>query len=315
MKLALGFDGGGTKTHCVLIDAQGNVLAQSRSGPSNPMRVGFTVAIASVSEAAQLALQNAGASMDDLAAICAGNAGTGRPEVAQKMETLLSQEFPQALVRICTDLELTVEAAGDGPVVVLLAGTGSAAVGRDHAGHLARVGGHGPLLSDEGSAYDVGRRAVMTGMRQFERNGSNSPLGDHILGELGFTSWEALRARAVAAPDDVFPKVFPLVTAAAESGDVTARELLQQAATELGRLVCDLVERLQFSNEKFLLVKSGGMLGCSSYFDQQIDQRLREAAPNAQFGTLAMTPGEAAARIALRLLSTTREEGNLHGGA
>ena len=82
MKLALGFDGGGTKTHCVLIDAQGHILAESRSGPSNPMRVGFGGAMASVCDGARLALQTAGVSIDDLAAICTGNAGTGQPEAS-----------------------------------------------------------------------------------------------------------------------------------------------------------------------------------------------------------------------------------------
>ncbi len=315
MQLALGFDGGGTKTHCVLVDTQGRILAESRSGPSNPMRVGFGGAMASVCEGARLALQTAGVSVDDLAAICAGNAGTGQPEDAERMQALLSQEFPRALVRICTDLELTLEAAGDGPVVVLLAGTGSAAVGRDRAGQVVRIGGHGPLVSDEGSAYDVGRRAVMAGMRAFEKMQQDSPLGDRILGDLGFASWQELRARAVSAPDDVFPRVFPIVSAAAETGDVAARQLLQIGAAELGSLVRDLVDRLQLGNQKYLLVKSGGMLCRSAYFDQLIDQRLREAAPNAQFGTLAISPGEAAARIALRLLSTSHQEGQHHGGA
>jgi len=314
MKLALGFDGGGTKTHCVLIDIQGRILAESRSGPSNPMRVGFGGAMASVCDGARLALQSAGVSVDDLAAICAGNAGTGQPEDAERMKSLLSQEFPRALVRICTDLELTLEAAGDGLVVVLLAGTGSAAVGRDNNRQVVRIGGHGPLLSDEGSAYDVGRRAVMAGMRAFEKNQQDSPLGDRILGELGFASWQELQARAVSAPDDVFPRVFPIVSAAAEAGDPAARQLLQIAAVELGSLVHDLVDRLQLRNQKFLLVKSGGMLCRSAYFDQLIDQRLREAAPNAQFGALAISPGEAAARIALRLLLTQNQEGPHHGG-
>jgi len=315
MKLALGLDGGGTKTHGVLIDAQGGILAQSRSGPSNPMRVGFGGALASVCEAARLALQNAGALADDLAALSAGLAGTGQPEAAQRMKNLLATEFPQVLVHVCTDLDLTLEATGDGPAIVLLAGTGSAAVGRDRTGEVARVGGLGPLLSDEGSAYDIGRRAAMREMREFERNRANSSLGDRILSQLGLSSWEELRSRAIAAPDDVFPRVFPIVAAAAENGDQAARELLQVAALELGRLVDDLVERLQLRNEKFLLVKSGGMLGSSSYFDQQIDQHLRQAAPHAEFGALAMTPGEAAAHLALRLWSNAREEGKLHGGA
>ena len=91
MKLALGFDGGGTKTHCVLVDTQGRILAESRSGPSNPMRVGFGGAMASVCEGARLALQNAGVSIDDLAAICAGNAGTGeKPGSGKKAKRGLS---------------------------------------------------------------------------------------------------------------------------------------------------------------------------------------------------------------------------------
>lgn len=313
MKVALGFDGGGTKTHCVLIDTEGRILAESRSGPSNPMRVGFAGAVASVCDGARIALQNAGVSIDDLAAICAGNAGTAQLEASERMKTLLSQEFPRALVRICTDLELTLEAAGDGPVVVLLAGTGSAAVGRDGAGQVARIGGHGPLVSDEGSAYDVGRRAVMTAMRAFEKKQQDSPLGNRILGELDFASWQELQARAVAAPDDVFPRVFPIVTAAAETGDLAARQLLQLAAADLASLVHDLVERLQLRDQTFPLLKSGGMLCRYAYFDQLIDQRLREAAPNAQFGALAITPGEAAARVALRLLSRQQAEGQHHG--
>jgi glucosamine kinase len=315
MKLALGFDGGGTKTDCVLLDAGRGVLARNRGRPSNPMRIGFEEAVAAICEAGRAALQTAGVSIDDLGALCAGNAGTGRPQAAKRMKNLLCQEFPQVLVHVCTDLELTLEAAGEGPVIVLLAGTGSAAIGRDLNGRVARIGGHGPLLSDEGSAYDVGRGAVIMAMREFERNQTNSPMGDRILRELGLTSWAKLQVRAVAAPDDVFPKVFPVVAAAAEDGDIAARELLQVAAMELGSLVHDLVERLQLHCEKFLLIKSGGMFGCSSYFDQQVDRCLREAAPNAQFGVLAISPAEAAARIALRLLTAPPEERKHRGGA
>jgi hypothetical protein len=43
---------------------------------------------------------------------------------------------------------------------VLIAGTGSIAYGRNAEGRTARAGGHGPGASDEGSGYDIGRRAV-----------------------------------------------------------------------------------------------------------------------------------------------------------
>jgi N-acetylglucosamine kinase-like BadF-type ATPase len=110
-------------------------------------------------------------------------------------------------------------------------------------------------------------------------------------------------------PDEVFPRIFPVVAAAADEGDPAARAILQDAAGELAGLVADLVERLQLRSHRFLLVKSGGMVGRAAYFDQLVDERLRQAAPQAEFGWLAMTAAEAAASMALRLLTGKTDEG------
>jgi hypothetical protein len=62
------------------------------------------------------------------------------------------------------------------------------------------------------------------------------------------------------------------------------------------------------NEEKFLLVKSGGMVGRSTYFDKLLEERLRVAAPRAEFGALVITAAQAAARLALRML--VAPEGN-----
>src|ERR1700690_4445192 len=115
MRYVLGFDGGGTKTDCVLMDEDRNVLAQAHSGPSNPLRVGFGGALASVCESARLAIQNAKISSTEVLSVCAGAAGTSHEESARKMKRLLQAEFPDCAIHICTDLELTIEAIADGP--------------------------------------------------------------------------------------------------------------------------------------------------------------------------------------------------------
>ena len=115
------------------------------------------------------AMQNAKLSLNDIHAVCAGLAGTAQPESQRKMKKLLAEEFPAQVVYVCTDLDLTLEATGEGRAIVLIAGTGSAAVGRDLNGQVIRVGGHGPLLGDEGSAYDVGRRAAIAALRAADR--------------------------------------------------------------------------------------------------------------------------------------------------
>jgi N-acetylglucosamine kinase len=310
MRFVLGFDGGGTKTECVLMDEARLVRASGRSGPSNPMRVGFGGALAAVCEAGRTALQNAKLTSGDITAMCAGLAGTAQPESQRKMKKLLSEEYPGKIVQVCTDLDLTLEATGSGLAIVLIAGTGSAAVGRDRSGQIVRVGGHGPLLGDEGSAYDVGRRASIAALREADRGMPDSPLAAKILRELRVSDWEDFHLRVYSVPDEVFPRIFPVVTVAADEGSSAARALLQDAAAELALLVADLTERLQLKSEKFLLVKSGGMVGRSDYFDQLLDQRLRLAAPHAEFGSLVVTAAEAAARLAVKLLPEAGEEGN-----
>ena len=309
MRFVLGFDGGGTKTECVLMDEAGLVRAEARGGPSNPMRVGFGGALAAVCEAGRAAMQNAKLSPGDIGGICAGLAGAAQPESQRKMKKLLAEEFPGQMVHVCTDLDLTLEATGEARAIVLLAGTGSAAVGRDSSGQVIRVGGHGPLLGDEGSAYDVGRRAAIAALRASDRGMADSPLAARILRELRASDWEDLQLRVYRVPDEVFPRIFPVVTAAADDGDTEARALLQDAAADLADLVADLKERLQLNDEKFLLVKSGGMVGRSAYFDKLLDERLRLAAPKAEFGALVVTAAQAAARLALRLLLAPAEEG------
>jgi glucosamine kinase len=48
----LGLDGGGTKTDCVLADAEGRVVARASAGPSNPVRTGYARAWVSLTDAA-----------------------------------------------------------------------------------------------------------------------------------------------------------------------------------------------------------------------------------------------------------------------
>ena len=309
MRFVIGLDGGGTKTECVLMDEAGLIRAEGRGGASNPMRVGFGGALAAVCEAARAAMQNAKLSTAEISVVCAGLAGAAQPESQRKMKKLLSEEFPTQTVQVCTDVDLKLEATGEGRAIVLNVGTGTFAVGRDLNGQAVRVGGHGPLLGDEGSAYDIGRRAMIAALRASDRGSKDSLLAARILYDLRAEDWEDLQLRVYRAPDEVFPRIFPIVTAAADEGDSQARMLLQHAAGELSGLLTDLMARLELNDEKFLLVKSGGMVGHSTYFDRLLDEKLRMAAPNAQFGALMVTAAQAAAQLALRLLLAPKEEG------
>jgi glucosamine kinase len=69
-------------------------------------------------------------------------------------------------VRVISDVEAARDGAfGERPGILLLAGTGSIALGRDGRGGLDRAGGLGPLLGDEGSAFWIGREWLRASTR------------------------------------------------------------------------------------------------------------------------------------------------------
>ena len=309
------------------MDESGTILARSQAGPSNPLRVGFGAAINFIREAARQALAQSGLSESSTpAALCAGLAGAGPPESAKKIRALLAAEFPKSKIQVCTDLDLALAATGDGPVIVLLAGTGSFAVGRNAAGETARAGGYGSQIGDEGSAYDIGRRAVLTAMHENDRKGADSVLGQRLLRELGCADWSEVKARAQAASDEVFPRLFSVVvmiadwreTSSETSAEAAAKSLaqgiLRASALDLASLAENLAERLHLRGMPFLLAKTGGMIGRCKFLEAQLDERLRSSFPKAEIGLLRVSPAEAAAKLALRLLSSgTATSGNAAG--
>jgi len=304
MKCVLGFDGGGTKTECVAIDLSGHLTARGRGPASNPTRIGFDAAAMGVKQAADATLATVKKPIQVLA-VCAGLAGTAQRENHDRMQQLLEQKFPGIPVHVFTDLDLALEAMPDGPAIALVAGTGSAAVGRDSSGRQLREGGFGPNGSDEGSAFDVGRSAVRVA-REGVGDGA-AELSRQILRHLGCDDWAAVDARASLAADDVYPRVFPVVAASADAGNPLAQSTLNDAAQKLTAITARLAESLGIAGQTFSLGKSGGTVGRSHFFDQALDGQLRKRFPNATISRITAEAAETAARLALSE-ATSREE-------
>lgn len=216
----------------------------------------------------------------------------------ERMRASLAGMFPSAVVNVFTDLDMALAAAGEGPVIVLVAGTGSAAIGRNAQGEIWRTGGLGPRVSDDGSAFDIGRRAVTAAIKERNLQETDSMLGKKILEQLGCASWQELQERATLAADKVYPAVFPIVAAAADAGDAAAREVLLQASGELAFLVKTVAEHSGQWRESIRIVKTGGMVGRCTFFDERLDAELKRSLPQAQIGGIKMSLAEAAARAA-----------------
>jgi N-acetylglucosamine kinase-like BadF-type ATPase len=300
MKCALGFDGGGTKTECVVLNEAGAIVARGKGPASNPTRIGFPAAFAALKETTRTATNSTRLSLE-VAALCAGLAGTSRPENHHQMLHFLKEQFSEAIVDLRPDFELPLYAMPPGAAMVLIVGTGSAAVGRDSAGVIKREGGFGPANSDEGSAFDIGLTAIAAS-RTAEPSSASDELARQILRHLGCTNWAEVDSKAATSADAVYPRVFPVVAAAADTGNALAQSLLNSAAAKLAGIARSLAESLNLSQQKFPLGKTGGTVGRSRFFDQAIDRELCKNLPLAIISLPSIEPAEVAAWIALQLL-------------
>jgi glucosamine kinase len=299
MRIAMGLDGGGTKTDCVLMDDGAKILGHGRGGPSNPSRIGVEAAARGVIGAANAALSDAGLKMEQVTDICAGLAGVADANRATAMRKTLGEAFAAKKFELCTDLDLALMAAGSAPAIVLVAGTGSAAIGRDLAGRVARSGGHGPKKSDEGSAFAVGKNAV-SAVHAAAKEDANDLRG-RILEQLGVDSLDKVTGLTGEDADAVYPRLFPVIANAADEGNEAAQNLLLDAAKNLAGFVAGVQEELQLSGMEFVLGKTGGMIERSKYFDETLDAELRRIAPRGRLQILRTPLAEVAARRALSL--------------
>jgi N-acetylglucosamine kinase-like BadF-type ATPase len=302
MRYVLGFDGGGTKTDSVLMDETGAILARARSGPSNPSRIPLDLAYTNLVEAIDQALESAGKSATDVAGVCGAIAGAGLARALPEFYRRLQLKFPKATIFPSTDLSMALSATGESPSVLVIAGTGSVAIGRDISGTLAREGGLGPILGDPGSAYDIGRKAVVMEWRR-SLKGEQSYLRNEILA-LFKCNWIELQDQIRDNPDGILPKIFPVVAKAANEGDESARGLLRSAAEELAGFVEHVVERLHLQNESFFLAKTGGVFNRSARLDDHFDELVRKIASKARIGALPRPVAEFAAQCAVNCLDS-----------
>jgi glucosamine kinase len=300
----LGFDGGGTKTECVLADPEGRVVERAFTGPSNPLRTGYARAWFALSEAADNVLSRQKLHAGHIRAICAGLGGASRSGVGHRTTIFFERGYPNARVRVTTDLEIALEAAfGTGEGIILLAGTGSAALGRDANGHTVRRGGRGPWISDEGSAFDIGRRAIRAVSLAEERRGPTTALSKRIFALHRAHDWDSLGEQITKNPDDVFPKTFPLVAELADKGDQVAREILVDATVDLVKLAENVANELGWHDREIPVAKVGGVYGRSKYFDAAIEVQLKKLIPRVREVSVEISPAEAAVQMAVRLVS------------
>jgi N-acetylglucosamine kinase-like BadF-type ATPase len=280
MAFYLGIDGGGTKTRCVLGN-ETTVLATAVSGGCNIVRLGEAQASESLHAVVRQVCAIAKVSADQIEAICIGAAGAARPEIATKLRRILAEidlRFTSN-IEVVGDAEIALEAAfGKSPGVIAIAGTGSIVYGRGGAGQIARAGGWGFAISDEGSGHWIGRHAISVLLRARDQ-GRETALTALILKVWDLDNIDALIQRANATPPPEFPRLFPIVVQAAAESDLIARELLSRAGAELAVLAGIVLRRVAQDPPHIPVAMTGSVFRQSEDVRRVFYNQLEESFP------------------------------------
>jgi glucosamine kinase len=305
VRIFLGVDGGGSKTSCIIGD-ENSVLGTGTSAGSNVVRVGEARARESLGAAVREACAAASISPTRIEKTCVGIAGGALPEVAAVVRRLVS-DFVSGDVGVVGDMVIAMEAAfGAGPGVIVIAGTGSIAYGRNSAGQTARAGGWGFAISDEGSGHWIGRLAVAASMRAFDEAGADAagPLLEGIMKSWGVTTRDQVVVAANAAlkidATHDFAALLPAVLSAAEAGDARARTTLTQAGAELATLAKIVIGRLFGSGESVPVAVSGGVFSNCEQVRQAFYDRLRVVFSQVLPSAAVIDPAKGALELARR---------------
>lgn len=307
MSYYLGIDGGGTKTTCAVGD-ETQLLAAATAGPSNLVRVGEVQARESIHESVRRACTAAGIVPAQVAHTCIGGAGAARPEFAAIVRQILA-EIISTPIEVVGDMQIALEAAFDaGPGIIVIAGTGSIAYGRDSRGATARAGGWGFAISDEGSAHWIGRAAVGAILRADDATGGTStartelcnlPAVAAVLKAWGVTSLPDLARAANAIPPPDFAKLFPAVCSG--ENDFFA-PVLTDAGRELARLASVVIGRLfaQPDVTSVPVAMTGGVFRHAAQVRQVFYNELRQVDPRVDMNPNVVDPVDGALRMARR---------------
>ena len=256
----LGVDGGQSSTSALVADAHGRVFGKGKAGPCNHVateeaRARFTGAIGG---AVAQALEAAGLPRETrFRSACLGLSGGPADKDAVAREIVAAEQYV-----ITNDAVIALSGATAGePGVIVIAGTGSIAWGRNAEGRTARAGGWGYIFGDEGGGFDLARQGLRAALRYEEGWGPRTALRDALLHATGARDVNDLLHRCYT-PE--FPRAriagyAPLVDEAAARGDGVARDLLQQAAQALAALAAAVRAQLFTADEAACVSYAGGV--------------------------------------------------------
>jgi N-acetylglucosamine kinase-like BadF-type ATPase len=287
----LGVDIGGTKSHALIADEEGNVLGFGVGGPGNHEVVGYQGLTACLQSVVSQALNTAEINVSDIAGAGFGVAGYDWPSERQPTLDAIQSLNLNAPLEVVNDAIIGLLAGAEaGWGIALVSGTGTNCWGWDPVRRVGRVTGCGWLFGEYGGAYDLVARAVREVAFAWAHRGPATQLTRVFLERTGAATPDELLEGLALGKFRLTSADAPLVVQTAKLGDTAAMEAILWLATELGGLTISVIRQLEFQSLAFEVVLVGSLFNAGDMLLDPLEKAIRIEAPGARLVKLKSPP-------------------------
>lgn len=316
MSLLLGFDQGSTKTHAVVSDFKGRLLAFGTAAGSLHTMRGMEDALRQLRSAAEGALKGCGAAWQDIGMISGGITGIDYPFEQELLTRTLREHFGVQDVVVHNDcIGALWGGTFEGPAVVCCAGTGLNLGGINASGEVRQLGNYANGIYQGGGS--IGQNALQAVFDAHIRKAPPTILRDMFLRKFSCADVDELLVARYRQKKVHPPSLCPLVFQAAGDGDQVALRILTECAQNWAEFVLSLMYLLGIRRqEPVRVILSGGVFkGKPDIPRQHITQVLSAALPRAEVVLARFEPVVGGAVMGLRVRGQDNWQDNVERSA
>jgi N-acetylglucosamine kinase-like BadF-type ATPase len=285
----LGVDIGGTKSHALIADGDGNAVGFGTYGPGNHEEVGYEGLRIALQTVTEKALAMTGLTKKQIAAGGFGVAGYDWPSERQPTLDAIETIGLNAPVEAVNDTIIGLLAgASQGWGVAVVAGTGTNCWGWDKDHHVGRVTGVG--FGEHGGAGCLIDRALSSIAYEWTKRGSETQLTPEFLRLTGAKDIPSLIEGIVMGEYYIGSEYAPVIYNIATQGDPVALSIIEWAGTELGYTALAVIRQLGIELLEFEVVLVGSLYEMGEMFIAPMRQLITSEAPYARLVRLSSPP-------------------------
>lgn len=240
MAWKIGVDGGGTKMECILVDPSGAIAGRHTGPGCSPSLLGQERASEISLEVLEIVRGMAKGAEISSTALCMAGSRSFWKKFGESLSGFGQVTTADDSVPV---LELATRGA---PGIAIHAGTGSFVAARAPDGTTHYAGGIGWRFGDEGSGYDLGRRAIGRALLELQGWAPASGLGALVRERTGQSTSGAVSGYFYGDPatNNGVAALAPDVLKLAMGGDVAAAEAVTASVRHLLALAVSVTGQL-----------------------------------------------------------------------